>query len=1761
MTLHSSIWNYFVIGYLKLWLMVDAISKIFVFFLCSIDNYGLKELARCIYLIEEVDISSSRLTDSDMKHLSDGILAGVASGRGCNVKKIILADCSLSVDAMKELARCLPYVEYVDLSDNKLTVDHIMLISQCILAAVAISGSCNLKKLSLLYCSLDFTGMKELVKILEHVEEVDLRGNTLSYRHMQHICAQILTCMDNKYNINIPNSSIDVEGMRELAICMHHLEEVDLSGNTLLVGHIKHISNAILTAAANGRSTMKKLNISTCSIGIDGMKELARSIHLIEELDISDNKLTVSHINHFSTEILSTLANGGSCKLKNVNLSNCLINVAGMKKLARCLHLFGVVNLSGNKLTVNHVRHISDEILAAVSNGGSFDLRIVNLTDCSIDIAGIKELARCLHLLQYVILDSNKFTVNHVRHISDAILASASNGGRFALKRVELSYCLVDIAGIKKFAQCVHLVEEVDLSGNKLTVNHVQHISDGILEAVSNGGRFILKTLVLSGCSIDVAGIKELAQCVHLVEEINLSENKLTVNHVRHMSDGILAAVSNGGMFALKKVNLTNCSVDVAGIKELARCLHLVEEVNLGRNKLTVNHVQPISDGILTSDSNEGRFALKKVDLNDCSLDAAGIKEFAQCVHLVEEINLSGNKLTANHVQHISDGILAAVSNGGRFILKILVLNDCSIDVAGIKELAQCVHLVEEINLSGNKLTVNHVQHISDVILTADSNGGRFALKKVDLNDCSLDAAGIKELARCLHLFEEVNLSGNKLTVNHVQHISDGILTADSNGGRFALKKVDLNDCSLDAAGIKELARCLHLFEEVNLSGNKLTVNHVQHISHGILTADSNGGRFALKKVDLNDCSLDAAGIKELARCLHLLEEVDLSGNKLTVNHVRHISDGILAAVSNGGRFILKILVLSGCSIDVAGIKELAQCVHLVEEINLSGNKLTVNHVQHISDVILTADSNGGRFALKKADLNDCSLDAAGIKELARCLHLFEEVNLSGNKLTANHVQHISDVILTADSNGGRFALKKVDLNDRSLDAAGIKELARCLHLLEEVDLSGNKLTVNHVQHISDGLLTADSNGGRFAMKKVDLTDCFIDAAGIKGLVRCLHLLEEVNLSGNKLTVKHVRHISDGLLAAVLNGEMCALKKVNLENCLIDVAGFKELARCLHLVEEVNLGRNKLSVNHIQHLSDGILTADSNGGRFALKKVDLNNCSLDTTGMKELARFLHLVEEVDLTRNKLNVEHARHISDGLLAAVSNGGRFALKKVDLTDCSVDVAGIKELSQCVHLVEEVDLSGNKLTVNHVRHISDGILAAVSKRTMFALKKVNLTNCSIDVAGIKELARCLYLFEEVNLCGNRLTVHHVQHISDGLLAAVLNGEMCALKKVNLENCLIDVAGFKQLARCLHFVEEVNLSGHKLTANHVRHISEGILAAASNGGRFALKKVDLTYCSIDVAGIKELARCLHLLEEVNLSGNKLTVNHVRHISDGILAAASNGGRFALKKVDLTDCSIDVAGIKELARCLYLFGEVNVSGNILTINHVRHISDGILAAVLNGETCALKKVNLANCLIDVASFKELAQCLHLLEEIDLSENKLNVGHAQHIAHAILAAVANGGRCALKKVNLSNCLIDVAGIKELAQCLHLLEEVDLSGNKLTVNHVRHISDGILLAVGNRGMSSLKKVNLAKSLIDVAGMKELVRCLHLVEEFDFSGNKLTVSHARFISDGILSAVADGGHFDIRKLDLRNCSIPSDGMVELERCLEHVEIVFN
>ena len=1348
------------------------------------------------------------------------------------------------------------------------------------------------------------------------------------------------------------------------------------------------------------------------------------------------------------------------------------------------------------------------------------------------DIISNKSLEKILKCSTYaleIVLHIGNAIGKDVRRISDVIFEVLDKSGRCSIKMITIRKCSIDNDTVKELASCLGYVEEVVLSGNKLTAVHMKHISDGILAVVSKDGCCNVKKLILRDCSIDTNAMKELALCLHHIEEVDLSENELTYDHIKHVSDGIAAALANGESCSIKNVIVEKCLIDSAGMKELARWFLYVQCVDFSGNKLTFSHTKHISAGIFAAVTEKGRCNVKSVTIQKCSLENDGLKELARCLQHVETLDFSYNELTSVHLQHFSDGILAPLANGVSCNIKKLVLTHCSIDAVGMKELSRCIPYTEVLDLSGNKLTVSHIRDMADRIIAVEATGKKCNVKKITLQYCSIDNDNVKQLAGCLYHIEEVDLSYNKLTARHIKEGFVGIIRTWSKVRNIHIKQLNLWYCSLDIDSFKIFLKCLHHVEQVDLSGTKLTCRHVKHLSDGILAVMANYGCSFVRSLNLQCCSIDVGGMKELARCLHLVEEVNLSKNELTGSHLRQLSDGLCDLVANGATFNVKKLIFWNCSIDIDGMKELARCIHYIEEVDFSGNKLTVDHMKIFSDGILAAMAVGGKCKVKRVNLQYCFIDADGMKELARCIYLIDEIDFSGNRLTFSHMKQISDGILASVVMGG---VCNITFRNCSIDVDGMKELARCIHHLQEIDLSGNKLLCKHISYISDDISTVLANGGSCTVKNLILRYCSLDIDCLKELEGLLYHVEGVDLSGNILTLNHMKHISNGILAAAANG--FNVKNLVLSDCSIDIDGIEELSKCIHHLEGIDLSGNKLTMVHIKHISDGIVAAVTVGHICSIQLLNLCFCSIDVDGMKELARCLHHIKEIQLFCNKLSPSHMNYISDGVCDAVA-AGNCSVEKLclRLNYCSINIGGMKALAACMQHMAEIDLSLNIFTSSHMELLCDGILEVMANGERCSIKNLCFRDCTID--GLKELARCMYLIEEVNISSTRLTDSDMKHFSDAILAGVASGRGFNIKKINLADCSLSIDAMEELARCLPFLEDVNLNHNKLSVDHIMLISDGILAVVASGRSCNLKKLTLQYCSLDFHGIKELLRILEHVEEVDLSGNTLTRRHMQHICAHILACLDNK-----LNINFPNCSIDVEGMRELARCMHHVEEVNLSGNTLLVGHIKHISNAILTAAANGKT-TMKKLNISACSIGTDGMKELARSIHLMEELDLSDNKLTVTHINHFSTEILSAIANGGSCYLKKVNLTNCLINVAGIKEITRYLHLLEEVNLSGNKLTINHVRHISDGILRAVSNGGSFHLRKINLTNCSIDVGGMKELARSLHLVEEVDLSGNKLTVNHVRHISDGILAVLSNGGSFDLRKVNLRNCSI--------------------
>ena len=240
----------------------------------------------------------------------------------------------------------------------------------------------------------------------------------------------------------------------------------------------------------------------------------------------------------------------------------------------------------------------------------------------------------------------------------------------------------------------------------------------------------------------------------------------------------------------------------------------------------------------------------------------------------------------------------------------------------------------------------------------------------------------------------------------------------------------------------------------------------------------------------------------------------------------------------------------------------------------------------------------------------------------------------------------------------------------------------------------------------------------------------------------------------------------------------------------------------------------------------------------------------DIISSKSLEKILNCTTyaswRIDLHIGNAIGKDVRRISDVIFQVVNKSGRCIIKMITIRKCSIDNDTVKELASCLGHVEEVVLSGNKLTAVHMKHISDGILAVVAKDGCCNVKKLILRECSIDTDAMKELAFCLHHIEEVDLSENELTYDHIKHISYGIFAAMANGESCSLKNVIVEKCLIDDAGIKELARCFLYVQCVDFSGNKLTFSHTKHISAGIFAAVAESGSCNVKSVTIQKCSL---------------------------------------------------------------------------------------------------------------------------------------------------------------------------------------------------------------------------------------------------------------------------------------------------------------------------
>ncbi|XP_059399855.1 NACHT, LRR and PYD domains-containing protein 3-like isoform X2 [Carassius carassius] len=731
------------------------------------------------------------------------------------------------------------------------------------------------------------------------------------------------------------------------------------------------------------------------------------------------------------------------------------------------------------------------------------------------------------------------------------------------------------------------------------------------------------KRALLNDCNLTEKSCSALAAV--LGSDTNLKELNMNNNNLHDSGVKLLCTGLKNIQCELEILRLSNCSITEEGYKALASALrsnpsHLIE-LDLTGNDPGQSGMKELDD--LLQDPNCQLKTLRFLGpvAEEACQYVTGI--VGKNLLLLRQLNLSERELGDTRVNQI-----AALLQDKHCKLNTLTLCDCGLTEESGSALATVLRSnpsLKELDISNNNLHDSGVKKLQDGLENTNCT-----LQKLKLSNCSITEEGYKALASALrsnpsHLIE-LDLRGNDPGESGVKQLND--ILQDQNCQVKTLRFLGpvAEEACQYVTGI--VGKNPLLLRELNLSERKLGDTRVNQIA--ALLQDKH---CKLNTLNLNNSEITEEDCEVLDEALNLnpsnLTELNLSGTKL-----RNSGMKIFSALFKNEQCRLKKLKLNSICITEEGCTALASAFNSnpsnLIELNLSGNKLGDSGVTEISSLM-----RNSQCSLQILRLSNCSITEEGYKALASALrsnpsHLIE-LDLTRNDPGQSGVEHLSE--LQQDQN---CKLKTLRVLRRSDADEGCQYVTGIVGtnplLLRELNLSGCELGDTRVNQISALLKDKHCKYNTLTLCECSITDkqCFILTSAL--CVNLLHL-KELNLSGNKIENKGVKHICEMLIDS-----RCKLERLRLRLCDVTDEGCSALTSALklnpsHLIE-LDLSENQLGDSGLKNICDLLMNP-----QCKLEKLALNDCGITEVAVlaQSLAENNALVflKELDLSKNNI----------------------------------------------------------------------------------------------------------------------------------------------------------------------------------------------------------------------------------------------------------------------------------------------------------------------------------------------------------------------------------------------------------------------------------------------------------------------------------------------------------------------------------------------
>ncbi|XP_051750708.1 uncharacterized protein LOC127513157 isoform X2 [Ctenopharyngodon idella] len=1422
---------------------------------CGLTDKSCPALATVLGIdsnLKELNMNNNNLQDSGVKQLCIGL-----ESKMCKLEILRLSKCELTEESCSVLAAILSLdsssLKEIDLSDNNLLNSGVKLLSD------GLKNNCKLEKLRLSDCGITEEGYKTLASALRsnpsHLIELDLTGNDPGQSGVKDLNDLLQDGFYKLKNIRFLKSPAAEEACeylsKVLGISPLLLQELDLSEDKLGDLDAEQLSALLM----DSHSKLEKMKLNNCQLTKKSCSVLATVLSsktILKEMDLNNSHLLDSGVKEICEGLKSPM-----CKLKILKLSKCMLTEESCSALATVLSSdsssLNVLDLSKNNLLDSGVKLLSDGLR------NNCKLEKLRLSDCSVTEEGYKALASALRSnssrLIELDLTGNDPGQSGVKDLNDLLQDPNCKLKKLRfLSPVADEACnyVTEIRGENPL-----LLRVLNLSEHKLGDTRVKQLA-----ALLENNHCKLSTLWLNNSNITEEGCSALASAFNL-NPLNLKELDLSGNKLGNSGMKKICHLLENPQCRLEKLKLSKCTLTEESCSALAAVLisdsSSLKELDLSNNNMLDSGVMLLSDGL------KNNCKLEKLRLSDCSVTEEGYKTLASALrsnssHLIE-LDLTGNDPGQSGVKELNDLLqdgcykLKTI----RFLKSPAAEEACEYlsNVLGISPL-----LLQELDLSEDKLGDLDGEKLSALLVDSHSK-----LEKMKLNNCQLTEKSCSVLATVLSsktILKELDLNNSHLLDSGVKEICEGLKNPVCK-----LKILKLSNCSITEGGYNAVASALrsnpsHLIEldltgndpgqsgvnvlndllldpncklktlmllqtpaakktcqyltrvlhnnplflrELNLSGHKVRDSKVKHIA--VLLQDKH---CKLAKLQLRNCNLPEESCSALATILRTntcLKELDISNNNLQDSGVKKLQNGL-----ENTNCTLEKLRLSSCSVTEEGYKALASALrsnplHLIE-LDLTGNDPGQSGVKELNDLLQDPNCKLKKLRFLSPDAVEAChyvTEIQGENPL-----LLRVLNLSECELGDTRVKQLAALLRDK-----HCKLSTLQLNNNKITEEGCSALASAFNLnpsnLKELDLSGNKLGNSGMKKICRLL-----ENPQCRLEKLKLCRCNVTEKQYLNLTSalCLNLshLRELDLSGNKLKNKGVKHLCD-----ILNHSHCKLERLSLRDSEMTDEGCSALTSALksnpsHL-RELNLSRNKLGNSGVKNLAVLLRNPQCKLEILVLCGCGITEkqCLILALGLRSNISYLR---ELDLSGNKI-----KNTGVILLCDVLNHSHCKLQRLRLRGCDVTNKGFCALTSALksnpsHL-RELNLSGNALGDSGVENLGDLLSNSRCK-----LEKLDLCGCNIKEEQSLSLILSLCLnpsqMIELDLSGNKTKNTGVE-----MICHVLKDSDCKLQRLGLNDCgITDVAC---LAQSLATKQVLQLRELDLSNNNIGDSKEQLI------------------------------------------------------------------------------------------------------------------------------------------------------------------------------------------------------------------------------------------------------------------------------------------------------------------------------------------------